>query len=52
MDLEKLIDTVTTYGTEYGLKVLAAIVIWIIGYRIRIKSIGSHCYMDYWILDY
>jgi len=31
MDLEKLIDTVTTYGTEYGLKVLAAIVIWIIG---------------------
>ena len=31
MDLEKIIDTVTTYGTEYGLKVLAAIVIWIIG---------------------
>ncbi len=31
MNLEKIIDTVTSYGTEYGFKLLAAIVIWIVG---------------------
>lgn len=31
MELENLISKLTTYGTEYGLKILAAIVIWIVG---------------------
>lgn len=31
MEIENLISTLTNYGTEYGLKILAAIVIWIVG---------------------
>jgi len=40
MDLEKLIDTLTSYGTEYGLKILAAIVIWIVGSWVIKKIMG------------
>ncbi len=40
MDLEKIIDTLTTYGTEYGLKILAAIVIWIVGSWVIKKIMG------------
>ncbi|MDJ0646672.1 MAG: mechanosensitive ion channel [Flavobacteriaceae bacterium] len=31
MDIENLISKLANYGTDYGLKILAAIVIWIIG---------------------
>ena len=31
MDLENLLSKLANYGTEYGLKILAAIVIWIVG---------------------
>jgi len=40
MDLEKIIDTLTSYGTEYGLKILAAIVIWIVGSWVIKKIMG------------
>lgn len=31
MDFKQIIDITTTYATEYGLKVLGAIIIWIVG---------------------
>ena len=31
MDFEKIIDTIVTYGMEYGFKILTAIIIWIVG---------------------
>ncbi|WP_271406432.1 mechanosensitive ion channel family protein [Tenacibaculum soleae] len=31
MDSKQIINSITTYATEYGLKILAAILIWIIG---------------------
>ncbi len=40
MDFEKIIDSLTTYGTEYGLKILAAIVIWIVGSWVIKKIMG------------
>jgi len=40
MDLEKIINIATTYGMEYGLKILAAIVIWIVGSWIIKKIMG------------
>ena len=46
MDSKQIIDTITTYATEYGLKILAAIIIWIIGSWIIKRSNESYKYCN------
>lgn len=44
MELDKILETLSTYATEYGLKLIGAIVVWIIGrwvIKLILKAFGK-----------